>query len=162
MVEAEHAVDLQRAHRVRDVHVPLHVAAALPLVHVQPGSGRHHDVRMEKVHPRVGAVPPAEVLCMHVLIRYGKRGVVGAARVIHKFHAVALELVTEGVEHVPVALVVAEYHEGDVLFVSLLRHPAAGKDKAKLEERAPCGEGASCGEADEQAEQHGSRAGVDV
>ena len=143
------------------MRIPLHIARALPLVHVQTGCAGKHDICLEHVQLRERLVPLAYELAAHMLVGLVQSRVVGRGGQIARLLPTGLELVADGLEHVPVALVVGEYGKRGAR-VRLRVLAPAGNEEAQLHERAAQAVHAGAHQADENREQHAPRAGVYV
>ena len=161
VVDAEHSVGGHVVGGVKDVCVPFDVAGAFPLVNVNTGRARKHDVGFEHIHACECTVAFADELGGDMLVLFAQSWIVGGSRQIDRFLTAFFKFVANGLEYVPVALAVGENGKGHVVALGLFLLSEA-ENEAQLHDGIAQEIGSRAEYADEYGKKHASRAGVNV
>ena len=161
VVDAEHAIRHGLARGVEHVDIASNVLRALPLVDVQPRRRREHHRRLEEVQLREGLVAVADELPLDVFIGVIYGGVVGGSGHVYHVHPAPVQLAADGLEHIPVPLVVREDDERQLLRVPL-HLLAAAQNKAELDDPGLEQVVQRPDDSDQDRKEHAARARINV
>ncbi len=125
-IQPEHTVQGHIAGCVQNVHIERYIPGALPLVDIQSGScGKQHPC-FQEVKPRESPITLANPFRTDMFIMLFQHRVVSGFSQVDRFLPPSLQLVADGLENIPVPLVVRENHQGNPLIGCGLSAPKQG------------------------------------
>ena len=161
VVNSEHPVAGYAVGGMEHMYIPADVSGTFPLIDIQAGGAGKHDVCLQHVHPGKSPVAFTGELCFDMLIFLLQQGIIRRSREVQHGFPALFHLVAEGLENGPVTLAVGEKYKGDPG-----RFPAsvfsAAEQNLQFHPAVPQGIDGRTDDADQDREQHASRARVDV
>ena len=161
VVDAEALVSDHITGRVEHMDVPVHLMGALPLVDIQSRRAGEYNGGVQKVQLGISLVSTADKFRSNMRKFVAEGRIVLRRGHIDHVHAPLVQFPADRLEYAPVALVIGEDDDGQLLLVRFHLFAAAQKE-TQFEPPAFQQIGHRADNADQNGKQHTSRAGINV